>query len=411
MAGALKSDRENKPESMMRLKPSDEELAAVRAVGRIDAVPKILEVLCRSTGMGFAAVARVSDTRWIACSVRDEIAFGLEPGGELQVATTLCREVRQQRETIAIDHVAEDDVYCGHPTPAMYGFQSYVSTPIILKDGSFFGTLCAIDPRPAKVKTPETLGMFKLFAELIGIHLDTIERLASSEASLLDERKTAELREQFIAVLGHDLRSPLSAILGYAEVLQEKPTNELVSRAVAGIQRSSRRMSTLIDDVLDFARGRLGAGLNLVLGTGEPLEAVLEQVVAEFRVSNPGRIIDAQFALSAPVRCDRARLSQLLANLLGNALTHGAVDRPVRVSATTADGTFRLLVSNAGEPIPPAILGKLFHPFFRGAGRPNQQGLGLGLYIASEIARAHGGSLSAESTPAATTFTFCMRLA
>jgi signal transduction histidine kinase len=396
---------------MLRFKPSHEDLAAVRAVGGIDAVPTILEVLCRSTGMGFAAVARVTDDRWIACSVRDEIAFGLEPGGELQVATTLCREVRQQRETIAIDHVAEDTVYCGHPTPAMYGFQSYVSTPIILKDGSFFGTLCAIDPRPANVRSPEKLGMFKLFAELIGVHLDTMQRLDSSEASLLDERKTAELREQFIAVLGHDLRSPLSAILGYADVLEATPTNEFVSRAVAGIQRSSRRMASLIDDVLDFARGRLGAGLDLVLGAGEPLDAVLEQVVAEFRVSNPGRRIDARFALTAPVHCDRSRLSQLLANLLGNALTHGAVDRPVRVSATTAGGMFELLVSNEGEPIPPAALDKLFHPFFRGAVRPNQQGLGLGLYIASEIARAHGGSLTAESTPAATTFTFRMPLA
>src|SRR6202166_1350117 len=86
--------------------------------------------------------------------------------------------------------------------PAMYGFQSYISVPIILSDGSFFGTLCAIDPRPARLKAPEVIGMFKLFAELIAFHLDTIQRLESSNASLLGERKHSELREQFIAVLG-----------------------------------------------------------------------------------------------------------------------------------------------------------------------------------------------------------------
>jgi GAF domain-containing protein len=192
---------------------ADDFLCDVAAVNRIEAVPTILEVVCRTTGMGFAAVARVTEERWIACGVRDEIKFGLQPGDELQVETTICHEIQRSREAVVINHVAEDEAYCGHPTPAMYGFQSYISMPIILADGTFFGTLCAIDPRPAKVKTPETVGMFKLFAELIAFHLDAIKRLDSSEASLLDERTTAELREQFIAVLGHDLRirSPRSS--------------------------------------------------------------------------------------------------------------------------------------------------------------------------------------------------------
>ncbi|HYQ15900.1 MAG TPA: histidine kinase dimerization/phospho-acceptor domain-containing protein, partial [Polyangiaceae bacterium] len=234
-------------------------LAAVRAVGGISAVPLILDVLCRSTGMGFAAVARVTGERWIACSVRDDIGFGLLPGGELKVTTTLCHEVREGRETIAIDDVAEDAKYRGHHTPAMYGFQSYVSTPIVLADGSFFGTLCAIDPRPASVKTPEKLGMFKLFAELIAAHLDAVKRLDSSEESLREERATAELREQFIAVLGHDLRSPLNAVAGSAQLLSQQPLGAAALATVGRIDRSVKRMSALIDDVMDFARGRLGS--------------------------------------------------------------------------------------------------------------------------------------------------------
>src|SRR6478735_2587755 len=99
----------------------------VSAVARIDAVPTILEVVCRVTGMGFAAVARVTEDRWIACAVRDEIQFGLKPGGELKVETTICHEIRQSHKAVIIDHVAEDQTFCGHHTPAMYGFQSYIS--------------------------------------------------------------------------------------------------------------------------------------------------------------------------------------------------------------------------------------------------------------------------------------------
>ena len=106
--------------------------ADIDAVGAIDAVPTILDVVCRATGMGFAAVARVTEDRWIGCAVHDQIEFGLQPGGELKVETTICNEIREMRAPVVIDHVAEDEVYCGHPTPAMYGFQSYISMPIVL---------------------------------------------------------------------------------------------------------------------------------------------------------------------------------------------------------------------------------------------------------------------------------------
>lgn len=206
--------------------------ADIAAISRIDAVPKILEVVCRITGMGFAAVARVTDERWIACAVRDQIQFGLEPGGELEVETTLCSEIRDSAKPVVIDDVETDEVYSGHPTPAMYGFKSYISIPVFRADGSFFGTLCAIDPRPAKLNTPETLGMFTLFAELIALHLDAQERLASSEAALLDARNTAKLREEFIAVLGHDLRNPLGSIVSGIEVLNSTATGERLDERV-----------------------------------------------------------------------------------------------------------------------------------------------------------------------------------
>ena len=380
----------------------------VSLIGRIDAIPTMLEVVCRTTGMGFAAVARVTDNRWIACSVRDEIEFGLQPGGELKVETTICDEIRCSGEPVIIDHVAEDAAFRDHHTPAMYGFQSYISMPIVLPDGTFFGTLCAIDPRPARLNRPEIIGMFKLFADLVAFHLDAQRRLTESEAGLFDARANSELREQFIAVLGHDLRNPLASIGAGTRMLRRTPLNEEAQSILTLIGNSVDRMAGLIDNVLDFARGRLGGGLTLAPDATEPLKPVLEQVIAELRAATPDRIIESGFAFSEPVHCDRVRIGQLLSNLVANAITYGSPDKPIKVRASADGETFELSVTNAGAPIPAATMEQLFQPFFRAATRRSQQGLGLGLYIASEIARAHKGTLTVASTPEETRFTFRM---
>jgi signal transduction histidine kinase len=383
--------------------------ADIDAIERLPAVPSILEVVCRTTGMGFAAVARVTSERWIVCSVRDEIAFGLKPGGELKVETTICHEIRQSRAPVIINHVAEDDAWRDHHTPAQYGFQSYISMPIVLRDGRFFGTLCAIDPRPAQLTKPEVIGMFRLFADLIAFHLDAHDKVASSEASLSGEREVGELREQFIAVLGHDLRNPLAAIDSGTKLLLRETQSQKAQTILTLMQGSVQRMSRLIENVLDFARGRLGGGFEL-RREDVTLGPVLAQVVAELQAAIPGREIVTRFDLPAAINCDRMRVAQLFSNLLGNALTHGSSATPVIAEATIADGTFVLSVANTGAEIPADALPRLFQPFARGAHSDRQQGLGLGLYIASEIARAHGGSLDAASSPRETRFTFQMPL-
>jgi signal transduction histidine kinase len=383
--------------------------ADIDAITALPAVRTILTVVCKITGMGFAAVARVTEDRWIACAVHDDIAFGLKPGGELKVDSTICHEIRESGRAVVIDHVAESAIWRDHHTPLQYGLQSYISFPIILRDGRFFGTLCAIDPKPARLDNPEIISMFEQFADLISYHLDAHERLITSQASLMDERKTAELREQFIAVLGHDLRNPLASISGGARLLMKEQPSEKAQTILKMMQASVGRMTGLIGDVLDFARGRLGGGFAVDVAE-ENLQSVLAQVAGELSGEHPDREIDMEIAVSQPVHCDRARLGQLFSNLLGNALAHGARDKPIRVRASTGGSFFELSVGNAGEQILPAAIPQLFQPFVRGAVTPSQQGLGLGLYIASEIARAHGGTLVAESTPEETRFTFRMPL-
>ncbi|WP_298253568.1 GAF domain-containing sensor histidine kinase [Bradyrhizobium sp.] len=389
--------------------------ADIDAIRNIGAVPKILDVVGRLTGMGFVAIARVTSERWVCCAVRDNIHFGLEAGGELRVETTICNEIRQHGQTVVIDDVKIDEAFCNHPTPAMYGFRSYISAPIVLSDGEIWGTLCAIDPQPRLLNKPEVLGSFQLLSELIAVQLELNSRfeqsqakLRSSQADLLDERKTAELREQFIGVLGHDLRNPLASVEAGMRVLLKNLDNGKAPEIIAMVQKSVMRMTGLVDNLMDFARGRLGGGLTIGSDANAPLAPVLEQVIGESKLAWPAAVIETDIDIREPIDCDRSRIGQLFSNLLGNAITHGDPDRPIRIVAkTTTGGAFVLSVTNFGTPISSKAMQSLFKPFSRGD-RPSQQGLGLGLFIASEIARAHSGTLSADSTAGKTTFIFTM---
>ena len=372
------------------------------AVGAIDAVPNILRVVCQTTGLGFAAVARVTEEKWTALAVRDEIGFGLEPGGELDLVTTICNEIRQSGEPVVIDHVDVDPYFRDHHTPRMYGFQSYISVPVTFRDGTFFGTLCAIDPKPAQLRDSTALTTLKLFAELIALHLENRERVVTTTLALLDERKTSEQREQFIAVLGHDLRNPLAAMTAGLDYLSKAHLAGRTGEVVRLMQESGKRMVDLTSDILDMARGRLGGGVPLRSREEPELAAVLAHVIEELRTVHPDRPIEANIALASAVYCDASRLAQLLSNLLANALTHGDAAAPVRIDIAEADGSLTLEVRNSGPTIPPAKLRELFRPFSRGGG--DSAGLGLGLFIASEIARAHGGELRATSNGSETVF-------
>jgi len=295
------------------------------------------------------------------------------------------------------------------PLLKLQGFFEEVSAELLLKDGNKLRVLLNGYVRNDEEKKPLFIRLNIYRATERKIYEDNL-RLAiiDGEKTLKEERELATLREQFIAVLGHDLRNPLGAIKSGTTLLSRSPALSDRDKSIIGmIKNSSLRMEELIANVLDFARVRLGGGLALDL-KDVLIEPVLLHVVDELRITFPERTITLDFEVREMINCDADRISQLLSNLVANALTHGSIDQPVKVVARIELNNFELSVSNGGKPIPEEVLETLFEPFTREASSPSQQGLGLGLYIASQIARAHGGNLKATSSATETRFTFLM---
>lgn len=218
------------------------------------------------------------------------------------------------------------------------------------------------------------------------------------------------LREEFLAVLGHDLRNPVAAFGAGVRLMRRQSDSESATEILRQMAGSVVRMSELIENLMDFARVRLGGGLRLEAESTVSLASDLEQVVEEMRAIAPETEFVFDAALDCGVCCDVSRIKQVLSNLMGNALTHGAQSEPVLISARTDDGQLVISVTNGGAAVSPAAMERLFQPFYRGEVQRSQQGLGLGLYISKQIAQAHGGTIEVSSEPGRTSFTLVIPL-
>jgi two-component system sensor histidine kinase/response regulator len=225
-------------------------------------------------------------------------------------------------------------------------------------------------------------------------------RLALAE-ELRQRTETLRLNEMFTAVLGHDLRNPLHAILTGAFMLQHRSDDPAVHETAARILSSGQRMTKMIADMLDLTRARLAGGIPLNRSTAD-LAAVVDRVVQEARTAHPARVVEVCVEGDLTGEWDVDRLQQVASNLVGNAIQHGENAAPivVRLNGSSSDHVV-LSVANAGV-IPPEILPSIFDPFHSGR-RGGGDGLGLGLYIVQQIAEAHHGTIGVDSKPASGT--------
>jgi signal transduction histidine kinase len=235
------------------------------------------------------------------------------------------------------------------------------------------------------------------------------EARARAEAAEEAARRAVALQDQVLAVVGHDLRTPLSAVTMAVGLARRLARDERASAALDRIARSARRMNDIIRDLLDAARARQGIGM-AVSRVEASAEEVCAQAVSELSQIHPERRIRFSARGDLRLSADPSRLLQAVSNLVGNALQHGAEDSDVSVEAAGDADAVVIRVTNRGAPIPDALMPRIFEPFRRGGdGAAAEGSLGLGLFIVREIARAHGGSVSVSSDDAAGT-TFELRV-
>ncbi|MGH7284111.1 MAG: sensor histidine kinase [Polyangiaceae bacterium] len=221
---------------------------------------------------------------------------------------------------------------------------------------------------------------------------------------MAEKARIQEFQERFIAVLGHDLRNPLSSIDMGASLLRqraEQNQDETAARVLDRMKASSRRMTRMIGQILDLTRSRLAGGLEMEPAPVD-LCRTITTIVDELRTANPTRAIEFHCPKSTVGNWDHDRLAQVFSNLVGNAVSYGPKDRPVQIDMQEEnEEVVTVSVHNEGPPIPQALRTELFSPFRRGARDSKSAetaGLGLGLYISREIVLAHGGEIDVRST-------------
>jgi signal transduction histidine kinase len=225
---------------------------------------------------------------------------------------------------------------------------------------------------------------------------------------ITDQRLTADFRESLLGIASHDLRQPLSAIMmaSGAMALRADKLEPRMAKLVLQIQNSTERASRMVHDLLDLTQARLGGGIP-VAPRPVAVQPLLASVVDEVLAAHPDRRIELECVDAGSAAWDGDRIAQVIANLLGNAMTYGDPEHPVTVRVAAAPEEISITVSNRGPAIPPEQLQRVFEPFMRGtdAGR-YQRSVGLGLYIVKEIVASHGGRVTAAScADAGTAFT------
>jgi signal transduction histidine kinase len=291
--------------------------------------------------------------------------------------------------------------------------QALVALPLRI-DGRSIGGIAFSFDQPRELDHPDHEYLLTV-ADHFAVALDRVARFereriarAAAERARQDLEETERVRERLLGMIGHDLRSPLSAVSFAAERLRLEPCPYGHDRIGERIASSAARMARMIAQLLDFTLARLGGGIR-VQPVSCDLGAICRRVVDEIQMAHPAAQVQARLAAPVCGHWDPDRLADVLTNLIGNAIDHGAADTPVEVTLEDQDAYVTLRVRNRGVTITDAELRSIFDPFHRGRatghGTGKRAGLGLGLYIVQQIVAAHGGTVNAESHDGLTTFT------
>lgn len=339
------------------------------------------------------------------------LALTAEDGTFLTVNDTLCRWLGRAREDLVGKTKLPSLLTMGGrifhqthwaPLLRMQGSVSEVKLEVVHASGEIFPMVLNAIGRRADRGIVHDISMF------IARDRDAYEReLVASRKKLLgmveeaaklnaEAEDRALFAEQMVGIVSHDLRNPLSTIQMGASLLSRSPANQ--DAVLARVNRAAERALRLVGELLDFTQARLGKGIAVNVAPMD-LRKCAAEVVEELSLAYPGRVVQHQHSGESACHADADRLAQLVGNLASNAIAYGLDAAPVEVITLVEGGVATIAVRNQGDPIPEAIQATLFQPMVRGDVDAASRSVGLGLFIVSEIAKAHGGSIRVESGP------------
>ncbi len=349
-------------------------------------------------------------------AVLDQAACGLlQTDGNgliLRVNHTFCQWVGHERDTLVGKRKLQELLTMGgrifhqthwQPLLQMQGSVSEVKLEVLHRDGRHLPMVMNA------IRRTQDGGVVHEIAANLAHDRDIYERelllsrkrleVAVGEAKRLEEeaRDRALLAEQMVGIVSHDLRNPLSAILMGATLLTRTDATPAQLRVLGRISRATERANRLISDLLDFTQARLGTGITVAPHPID-LHAVVAESIDELAQAFPGRHLRHERVGPGHCLADADRVSQLVGNLVANAMAYGSPETPVTVTTSVAQQAGAVDVHNFGPEIPHAVRPELFKPMSRGPHvAQSGRSLGLGLFIVCEIAKAHGGSVAVSS--------------
>lgn len=356
------------------------------AVQQLTALPSILRALCGLTNMGFAALVRLDGEVWQACAVDDVEGLGIAAGDTWRTADTFCGKVRETNQPLRLADISSEEARL----PATHmantlGVMAYFGYPVYRADGSFFGTLCTMGTAPQGCMSAAVIDAASAFSQMIG------DRLRAQKSSAVPDA----VRSKVLSVLGHDLRNPMHSLMAAIEMIQLKPMEPRLQRLMGMVHGSAVRLSELARHTLDYARLQTLDEMPLNIVPAHDCLQTLNTVAAHVRTAYPQRGVDIDASPLSAIDADPGRLEQMLDIVLTHAVKHCGVDQPVRVHCEDMPEGISMRVLVDGYILDAAILAHIFDPFYTVAGEAQTAHLGVGLYLAHAMARAHGGDLTA----------------
>ena len=350
---------------------------------------RILEELCSQTKMRYGLIRKKDGAKWGNWCVYDYHSQQIVDKNS-DTYVKIYQEIRTGFSPIYIDDSTQCTVDQWAHVLQEFGLKSYISYPIVNKNDAIVGHMSFMNAEPVHLDRNKLETLLPVCSDLIALNFNTIFGLNNVRKELKQELSYTKNRELILTALAHDLNNPVSIVKVISQYLMGSVKDDNQKRLIKKIEEASFRMKGMIDDILDFSSIRL-ENKPSIINEYCRIDTLIRQILSEYELLHHKKLI-ANIEVPTEIRCDQHKMGRAFSNLIGNAIKHGNPDKNIEINASIEDGQFIFSVTNDvifQQHL--SDLSNLFEPFTRGS---NSKGLGLGLFIAHEIAKLHKGAIT-----------------